>query len=115
MDEEFQKPEAWHVLLLDGTFSRKQNSVTRVASVLAVTLGLAAAVATGKAEQARDNFFSVVHSSEDFKQAVGKAQSLQKMNLLVRVVPGNSLDGSGSSSSNAKDEQSVGVGASQSR
>jgi len=112
MDEDAQKPPAWHVLLLDGTFQRARNTVTRVASVLASSLGLASPVAMGKAEFARDNYFAVVHTTPDFKEAVGRAQSLQKRDLTVRVVPANSMPGGDSAGQRNQDMSDVGAGSS---
>ena len=40
MDEDDKHPPRWHVLLLDKTFESKANTITRVASCLAVVLGL---------------------------------------------------------------------------
>jgi len=109
MDEEFQPPPAWHVLLLDGTFRRPQNTVPRVASVLTSSLGLASPLAMGKAEFARDNYFAVVHTTPDFKEAVSQAQSLQKRDLRVRVVPGDSMQGGALDGQHSQDRSNVGA------
>jgi len=90
-DEVAAKPPEWNVLLLDKTFKKPANTVARVVSCLVSVLGLAAGLARQKAQHARDNYFSVVHSSADWSDAVRRAQALQSRGLTVRVTPGARL------------------------
>lgn len=41
-----------------------------------------------QAEHARDHFFSVLSNTPEFNKAIRLAQSLQRLGLTVRVVPG---------------------------
>lgn len=103
MDEDTQAPPAWNVLLLDKTYERPDNTINRVAAVLAAVLGLTASVALRKARHARDHFFAVAASTPDFGEAVGAAQRLQARGLVVRVAPGPRVPEAGGSDGNFED------------
>uniref|UniRef100_A0A7S4QX83 Uncharacterized protein n=1 Tax=Alexandrium monilatum TaxID=311494 RepID=A0A7S4QX83_9DINO len=90
-EEVSTKPPEWNVLLLDKTFRSPANTVVRVASCLVSVLGLAAGLAKLKAQHAKDNYFSVVHSSTEWVEAIRRAQALQSWGLAVRVTPGARL------------------------
>ncbi|CAK8994325.1 Uncharacterized protein SCF082_LOCUS3888 [Durusdinium trenchii] len=88
MDEDVEKPPEWHVLLLDKTFETRKNTVYRVTSSLMSELPLSLAEARSKAEHARDHLFSVLSTTPEWNKAIRLAQSLQRLSLAVRVVPG---------------------------
>ncbi|CAK0858378.1 unnamed protein product [Prorocentrum cordatum] len=91
MDEEMEKPPDWHVLLLDKTFEQKKNTVAHVAACISAVVGLATVVAMRKTQHAKDNFYSVLQTTEKFSEAVRVAQALQGRGLVVRVAPGARL------------------------
>lgn len=93
MDEDVEKPPEWLVLLLDKTFQTRKNTVYRVTSSLMSELPeLTLAEARSKAEHARDHFFSVLSTTPEWNKAIRLAQSLQRLGLAVRVVPGFDRD-----------------------
>ncbi|CAK0823871.1 unnamed protein product, partial [Prorocentrum cordatum] len=91
MDAEMKKAPDWHVLLLDKTFRQKRNTVAHVAACISAAVGLASVVAMRKAQHAKDNFYSVLKTTEKFGEAVRVAQALQGRGLVVRVAPGARL------------------------
>ncbi|CAK0858379.1 unnamed protein product [Prorocentrum cordatum] len=88
---QMEKPPDWHVLLLDKTFEQKKNTVAHVAACISAVVGLATVVAMRKTQHAKDNFYSVLQTTEKFSEAVRVAQALQGRGLVVRVAPGARL------------------------
>lgn len=93
VDREVQKPPEWRVLLLEKTFRKPSNTLSKVSACLVGVLGLATVLVRQKAQHARDHFFSVVAAETQWSDAVRKAQLLQGRGLVVRVVPGTSRSG----------------------
>lgn len=92
MDEDDKHPPRWHVLLLDKTFESQANTITRVASCLAVVLGLSLPAAVMKAERAHDQLYSVLETTPDLSRAIQTAHKLKRNRLIVRVSPGADLE-----------------------
>merc|ERR1712107_850738 len=91
LDEDERKPSSWNVLLLDKTFQKPLNTVSRVASILSSVLGLSGTSATQKAAHAQANFYANLQQTSEWNTAIGTAQALQSRGLIVRVVPGAEL------------------------
>eukprot|EP00930_Biecheleria_cincta_P087717 TRINITY_DN76950_c0_g1_i1.p1 TRINITY_DN76950_c0_g1~~TRINITY_DN76950_c0_g1_i1.p1 ORF type:complete len:261 (+),score=23.87 TRINITY_DN76950_c0_g1_i1:111-785(+) len=93
LDEDAKRPPFWHVLLLGKTFQTSGNTVHHVAASLMVELPLVLDEARRKSVHARDHFFSVVHTTPSWEEAISIAKRLQLKSLVVRVVPGFASDG----------------------
>lgn len=116
LDEDAKQPPFWNVLLLDKTFQTSRNTVHHVAASLMVELPLVLEDARRKTVHARDHFFSVVHTTPAWEEAIRTAKKLQLKSLVVRVVPGFARDGADGSrndedvtSSDTSSGQSSGV------